>query len=85
VTCETSSISPPRTLTSGYSVFRITLFTPQATLFNDQDEQLITQFNSLNPDEVRVVRATWQDSVDSSLVWARAFPSLRSTPTRFAG
>ena len=49
-----------------------TLFTPQATLFNDQDEQLITHFNSLNPDEVNVVRATWQDSVDSSLVWARA-------------
>ena len=39
-----------------------TLFTPQATLFSDQNEQIITHFNSPNPDEARVVRATWQDS-----------------------
>src|SRR4029079_3262503 len=31
-----------------------TLFTPQATLFSDQNEQLITHFNSPNPDEARV-------------------------------
>jgi len=49
-----------------------TLFTPEATLFNDQNEQLITHFNSPNPDEARVVRATWQDSADTSTVWARA-------------
>jgi len=48
------------------------LFTPQATLFGDQNEQIITHFNSPNPDEARVVRATWQDSVDTSVVWARA-------------
>ena len=49
-----------------------TLFTPQATLFTEQNEQLITHFNSPNPDEARVVRATWQDSADTSSVWARA-------------
>src|SRR4051812_31206410 len=45
-----------------------TLFTPQATLFSDQNELIITHFNSPNPDEARVVRATWQDSVDTSMV-----------------
>src|SRR3954467_14445266 len=49
-----------------------TLFTPQATLFSDQDEQIITHFNSPNPDEARVVRATWEDSANTSMVWARA-------------
>ena len=50
-----------------------TLFTPQATLFDDQNEQIITHFNSPNPDEAtRVVRATWQDSADTSMVWAAA-------------
>jgi len=49
-----------------------TLFTPQATLFSDENAQLITHFNSPNPDEGPVVRATWQDSVDTSMVWARA-------------
>jgi hypothetical protein len=48
------------------------LFTPQATLFSDQNEQLITHFNSPNPDEAGVVRATWEDSADTSMVWARA-------------
>src|SRR6185503_5566889 len=57
-----------------------TLFTPQATLFNDQNEQIITHFNSPNPDEARVVRATWQDSVDTSMVWARAVASATVDP-----
>jgi Protein of unknown function (DUF3455) len=53
-----------------------TLFTPQATLFNDQSEQLITHFFSPNPDEAGVtVRATWQSSDDTSAVWARAVAS----------
>ena len=33
-----------------------TLFTPQATLFSDEREQLITHFSSPNPDEGGVVR-----------------------------
>jgi hypothetical protein len=50
-----------------------TLFTPQATLFTDQGDQLTTHFFSPNPDEKGiVVRATWQDSKDTSTVWARA-------------
>ena len=58
-----------------------TLFTPQATLFNDQNEQLITHFNSPNPDEAaRVVRATWEDSADTSMVWARAVAVVTVDP-----
>jgi hypothetical protein len=49
-----------------------TLFTPQATLFSDQEEQLITHFSSPNPVEGNIVRVTWQDSSDTSTVWARA-------------
>jgi hypothetical protein len=58
-----------------------TLFTPQATLFSDQNEQIITHFNSPNPDEARVVRATWEDSVDTSMVWARAVAAATVDPT----
>ena len=55
-----------------------TLFTPEATLFDDQKEQLITHFFSPNPDEVSTdpltgyhpIRATWQSSKDTSAVWA---------------
>ena len=58
------------------------LFTPEATLFkNDPDDpkQLITHFFSPNPDEFNTdpctdfhpIRATWQDSNDTSTVWAR--------------
>lgn len=55
-----------------------TLFTPEATLFGEQREQLTTHFFSPNPFEFSttpfangLVRATWQDSRDSSTVWAR--------------
>src|SRR5919201_3188167 len=57
-----------------------TLFPPQATLFSDQNEQLITHFNSPNPDEARVVRATWEDSLDTSMVWARAVAAATVDP-----
>jgi uncharacterized protein DUF3455 len=58
-----------------------TLFTPEATLFDDQDQQLITHFFSPNPAEVGVVvRATWQDSADTSVVWARAIASATVDP-----
>ena len=52
--------------------FAWTFFGPQATLFDDADQQLITHFLSANPDENGTARATWQDSRDSSAVWARA-------------
>jgi hypothetical protein len=53
-----------------------TLFTPQATLFNDQREQLTTHFFGPNPAEGAIVRAEWQDSSDTSTVWARAIASV---------
>jgi len=64
-----------------------TLFTPQATLFNDSFDQLITHFNSPNPDEGNgavVVRATWQSSTDSSRFWAKATGVVTVDPTAIA-
>jgi Protein of unknown function (DUF3455) len=49
-----------------------TLFTPRATLFNDDGGQLITHYFSPNPAEGGIVRATWEDSQDTSTVWAKA-------------
>jgi hypothetical protein len=52
-----------------------TLFTPEATLLGEQHEQLTTHFFSPNPAEGSIVRATWEDSRDTSMVWARAIAS----------
>ena len=46
-----------------------TFFGPQATLFNEHDQQIITHFLSPNPFENGTPRATWQDSEDTSKVW----------------
>ena len=56
------------------------LFTPQATLFGEDGGQVITHFNSPNPDEPNTdpkvvapqgtIRATWQFK-DTSRVWAK--------------
>jgi Protein of unknown function (DUF3455). len=79
--------------TSG-SGFKFVLFTPQATLFGaDDDRQVIHHFFSPNPFEVNtdptvvtpalgttgLIRATWQDSRDSSRVWAFATPATTLT------
>jgi hypothetical protein len=57
------------------------LFTPQATLFADNDKQVTTHFFSPNPFENNtnegviaddMIRATWQDSRDTSTVWGMA-------------
>src|SRR5215470_8461719 len=50
------------------------LFTPEATLFDDNSQQIITHFFSVNPDkdDNGAVRATWESSHDSSRVWAAA-------------
>lgn len=53
------------------SGFAWSLFTPEATLFSDEGRQLITHFFSPNPVEDRLVRATWQDSQDSSIFWGK--------------
>jgi len=63
--------------TSGFAWL---LFTPEATLFNDHGKQLTTHFFSPNanpdPAEHGIIRATWQDSRDSSIVWGgTAIPS----------
>lgn len=50
--------------------FLWTLFGPQATLFEDNDRQIITHFLSHNPDEIDTRRPTWQHSRDTSAVWA---------------
>jgi len=51
--------------------FKFVLFTPQATLFKDNDKQITTHFFSPNPAENGVIRATWEDSKDTSTVWAK--------------
>ena len=61
--------------------FAWSLFTPEATLFKDEDRQLITHFNSPNPDEANAIRPTWQDSRDTSTVWAS--PVKASTDEAF--
>jgi len=63
--------------------FAFTLFTPQATLFNDADHQLITHFFSPNPDENGTIRATWENSRDTSTVWAALVPDGSSTDAAF--
>jgi Protein of unknown function (DUF3455) len=57
-----------------------TLFTPQATLFSDLDEQLITHFFSPNPVENGIVRVTWEDSEDTSIFWGRVIASVVVRP-----
>ena len=51
------------------SGFAWLLFTPEATLFNDHDKQVTTHFFSPNPSENGTIRATWQHSRDTSIVW----------------
>jgi uncharacterized protein DUF3455 len=53
---------------------------PQATLFNEENEQVLTHFLSPNPDEANAARATWQDSRDTSTVWANAIDGASYTP-----
>src|SRR5215216_1966508 len=59
---------------------KFVLFTPEATLFNNEGKQLTTHFFSPNPAEPNLdptvqadgtIRATWQDSRDTSTVWAK--------------
>jgi hypothetical protein len=63
------------------SGFTWTFFGPQATLFNDDYEQVVTHFLSPNPFENGTPRATWQVSGDTSTVWAVS--SLSSSDPRF--
>ena len=61
---------------------------PQATLFDvidGDDQQIITHFNSSNPVEGGKERPTWQDSHDTSVVWANntSPPAESSTDPQF--
>jgi hypothetical protein len=51
--------------------FVFNLFTPEATLFNDDAQQIITHFFSPNPNpkDGGAIRATWEHSRDTSTVW----------------
>ena len=60
-----------------------TFFGPQATLFNDDDKQIITHFLSPNPDESGTPRATWQHSRDTSIVWAMMAMNGSSSDPKF--
>jgi Protein of unknown function (DUF3455) len=51
------------------SGFAWILFTPQATLFRDNGKEVMTHYFSPNPDEGGTIRATWQNSHDTSRVW----------------
>ena len=57
---------------SGYAW---TFFAPQATLFNDNDKQVITHFLSPNPFASGTPSVTWQHSRDTSTVWGMAIAS----------
>jgi hypothetical protein len=52
-----------------------TFIGPQATLFDDENEQSMTHFLSPNPVQNGAARATWQHSKDTSAVWAMAIAS----------
>jgi hypothetical protein len=67
---------------SGVGDVAFKLFTPQATLF-DLDTQLTTHFFSPNPFENGTIRAAWQDSVDTSTVWAAVKPGNASSDPAF--
>jgi hypothetical protein len=82
--------TPPATVCP--SAFAWVLFTPQATLFNDDDKQLITHYFSPNPFETNtnagveadgMIRATWQHSKDTSSVWGQVKPDNSSSDPNF--
>ena len=65
------------------------LFTPEATLFDDDGKQIITHYFSPNPEPKDpntsatvvadgAVRATWQDK-DTSTIWAQLHPGGAAT------
>ena len=74
----------PQAMCPDASGFAWILFTPEATLFNDDEKQIITHFFSPNPFENNtnpgvvtddMIRAMWQDSRDTSTVWAMTIAS----------
>jgi hypothetical protein len=62
---------------------RFTLFTPQATLFNEAGEEIMTHYFGPNPSEAGTVRAAWQHSQDTSTVWGQVKPGNSSTDPEY--
>lgn len=61
---------------------KFVLFTPQATLFANQ-QQVTTHYFSPNPVEGGTIRATWQHSKDTSTVWGQVMDGHSSTDPAF--
>jgi hypothetical protein len=68
------------------------LMTPQATLFDNEKEQLTSHFFSPNPQEPntnpavvtdRMIRVTWRHSRDSSTVWGEVKQGNASSDSNF--
>lgn len=57
-----------------------TAYGPQATLFNEDNEQILTHFLSAHPVGSDALFPTWQDSRDTSTVWASAVKDAKYTP-----
>jgi len=53
---------------------------PQATLFDGESEQILTHFLSAYPVGSDTFFPTWQDSHDTSTVWANPMPGASYTP-----
>lgn len=53
---------------------------PQATLFNESNEQILTHFLSPYPVGSASFFPTWQDSRDTSTVWASPVQDAKYTP-----
>ena len=67
-----------------------TLFTPQATLFAQNSKEITTHYFSPNPHEPSPspltdgpIRATWQHSKDTSIVWGKVVPGDVSTDSAY--
>jgi hypothetical protein len=85
----------PNTITTAAacpaSGFAWAFFGPQATLYDDQNEEIITHFLSPNfspipipspgsTDTSGTLRATWQDAADTSSVWAKPMATSSVAP-----
>ncbi len=57
-----------------------TFLGPQATLFDERDDQVTTHYLSLNPQEPGVARAAWRHSTDTSTVWAKSVATSTDAP-----
>ena len=58
-------------------------FGPDATLFNEDGEQILTHFLGITPYSL-VLNPAWQHSRDSSIVWAAKIGGVRGSQLRRA-